>query len=228
MLNCKKCGEVFEPQKGLKQYCSLKCRNSRAWSEEDRLKKSVAAKASERVLAANRLNILKARKDWTEEARKIHSLRMKQTWTESKRKEYSNRQKGKRHSKVVVEKIRQSQIERLKKNPDLHPNRLCAGIKESYPERTVREFFEKLGYKRGVDFVQQFPVGKYYVDFFLPKTGVCIEIDGERWHDSTSEREKERELKIRQTYKLYRFSAVSIIKKEYEDTLTKLISGSGV
>ena len=37
---CKKCGEKFESTKGLINYCSLQCRNSRNWSEEDKLKRS--------------------------------------------------------------------------------------------------------------------------------------------------------------------------------------------
>jgi len=49
MKNCKKCNNQFEPTKGLINYCSLKCRNSRVWTEEDKLKKSNSAKSSEKV-----------------------------------------------------------------------------------------------------------------------------------------------------------------------------------
>lgn len=34
MVNCEKCGTAFKPQKGLKRYCSLQCRNSRSFSAE--------------------------------------------------------------------------------------------------------------------------------------------------------------------------------------------------
>ena len=53
MKNCKKCGKGFEPVKGLVNYCSLKCRNSRKWSDEDKIKKSISAKNSEKVKIAN-------------------------------------------------------------------------------------------------------------------------------------------------------------------------------
>ena len=46
MKTCKKCGMDFEPSKGLVSYCSLKCRNSRTFSEEAKLKKSVANKGN--------------------------------------------------------------------------------------------------------------------------------------------------------------------------------------
>jgi len=39
---CKKCGKEFTPEKGLISYCSLQCRNSRTWSDEDKEKKSNA------------------------------------------------------------------------------------------------------------------------------------------------------------------------------------------
>jgi Zn finger protein HypA/HybF involved in hydrogenase expression len=54
MKTCKKCGNEFEPTKGLNDYCSLKCRNSRNWSPIDKEKKSISAKQSEKVLIANR------------------------------------------------------------------------------------------------------------------------------------------------------------------------------
>ncbi len=53
MKNCKKCDKEFEPKKGLINYCSLECRNSRVWSDEDKQKKSVSAKNSEKVKKSN-------------------------------------------------------------------------------------------------------------------------------------------------------------------------------
>lgn len=44
MKNCKKCNNEFEPQKGLINYCSLQCRNSREQTEEIRFKKSISVK----------------------------------------------------------------------------------------------------------------------------------------------------------------------------------------
>lgn len=39
MSNCKKCGCEFLPTKGLINYCSLKCRNSRTFNDETKIKK---------------------------------------------------------------------------------------------------------------------------------------------------------------------------------------------
>jgi hypothetical protein len=56
MKNCKKCNVEFTPSKGLVSYCSLACRNSRVQTEDIKLKKSITAKSSEKVLKANKLS----------------------------------------------------------------------------------------------------------------------------------------------------------------------------
>lgn len=60
MKNCKKCGNEFEPQKGLVNYCSLTCRNSRSWSNEDKQKLSESMKKSEKVNGNN----IKSKEEW--------------------------------------------------------------------------------------------------------------------------------------------------------------------
>jgi len=70
MENCKKCGNEFIPQKGLINYCSFSCRNSRNWTEDDKKKKSISAKKSKKVQEsvsnarkyANTDNVIKKRK----------------------------------------------------------------------------------------------------------------------------------------------------------------------
>jgi len=50
MENCKKCSNEFIPQKGLKSYCSLACRNSRERSEETKQKISKGVSNSEKFI----------------------------------------------------------------------------------------------------------------------------------------------------------------------------------
>ena len=40
MNKCKKCGSEFTPQKGLVNYCSVSCKNSRTWTAEQRKQKA--------------------------------------------------------------------------------------------------------------------------------------------------------------------------------------------
>lgn len=74
---CRKCGEDFKPQKGLINYCSLQCRNSRTWSIDDKKKKSDSAKKSNKV----KLSLEKA-----------HSIEStaKMIETKKKKREYIN------------------------------------------------------------------------------------------------------------------------------------------
>jgi len=59
MSKCKKCDRNFEPKKGLKNYCSLKCRNARVWNESDKKIKSNSAKLRYELnpLTQNKLNL---------------------------------------------------------------------------------------------------------------------------------------------------------------------------
>jgi len=57
MAICEKCGTEFEPvtKRGYTpKNCSRSCANRRAWGEDDKLKKSAAALASDKVAQANR------------------------------------------------------------------------------------------------------------------------------------------------------------------------------
>ncbi len=71
-MYCKKCGLEFIPSKGLVNYCSLKSRNSRVWTLEDRLKKSIAAKNSEKI--KNRLPPTKELVDRVSKVRKKNHI----------------------------------------------------------------------------------------------------------------------------------------------------------
>lgn len=50
--------------------------------------------------------------------------------------------------------------------------------KESYPEKYFREFIESMGAVKGVDFFQNYPVGRYRLDFAYVDEKHYIEIDG--------------------------------------------------
>ncbi len=110
------------------------------------------------------------------------------------------------------------------KFPEKHPNRLCAGIRESYPEQMLREFLEQSGLVNKHHFIQQFKVNKYFVDFYFPKLNLGIEVDGEYWHDKFSSKEIIRENEIKKLINLIRFNAKDIISKKCEIELINLIN----
>lgn len=99
---CNKCSGYFEPQKGLKNYCSLSCRNSRKWTESDNQLKSDSAKKSEKVKIANSKNREKV--DWEK--------------VKEKRKELFN-------NKLLGEDFETLSFERLRKRVILEQNNKC-------------------------------------------------------------------------------------------------------
>jgi Zn finger protein HypA/HybF involved in hydrogenase expression len=102
MKNCKKCGGIFEPQKGLINYCSLVCRNSRVWSEEDKIKKSNSNKNSIKVKEG-----IKKKNEWFDY--KKHGEKIKETW----------------NKKILEEDFLNLSFQRLKKRIVLEQNSKC-------------------------------------------------------------------------------------------------------
>jgi hypothetical protein len=138
MKKCKKCGSEFEPKKGLKNYCSLKCRNSRTWTEEDKIKKSESAKKSEKVM---------------KQIKKLHTQyyidKIKSTKATKKSVELSkqvfNKIKAKRKQtykeKLLLEDFNTLSFERLRKRVIYEQNESCnkCGINEWLGENITLE-----------------------------------------------------------------------------------------
>ena len=110
--------------------------------------------------------------------------------------------------------------------PELHPNRLCAGIKESYPEKFLTDYLIENNLEEDIHFKKQYKVGTYYVDFYFPKTNVVIEVDGERWHNPDCPKEIKRENTIKEKYILHRFRAKPLLNKEYTETIDEIIKSA--
>lgn len=104
------------------------------------------------------------------------------------------------------------------KNPELHPNRLLAGNRNSmtYPEKVAYECLTNLGIK----FEHQKNILKYYVDFCIDN--IVIEIDGEQWHPKDNKKDALRDAEISALgYVVYRIRS----KERIEDRLREILSG---
>lgn len=54
---------------------------------------------------------------------------------------------------------------------------------ETKPEKITREYFESIGLIKNKDFYQeQGMLGRYFTDFFFPKTKLVVEVMGDYWH----------------------------------------------
>ena len=59
---------------------------------------------------------------------------------------------------------------------------------ETSIERTVRLALDSLG----VEYEQEFPVGRRSIDFYLPDLNSALEVDGQYWHqDESKERRRD-------------------------------------
>ena len=124
MNNCKKCNKEFEPKKGLINYCSMECRNSREWSNEDKFKKSESAKKSEKVKLTSERNRLLI------DFKKIGELN----------REMANR-------KILDENFENLSFGRLKKRVSLEQNGNCnrCGISDWLGKKITLELEHKDG-----------------------------------------------------------------------------------
>ena len=83
--------------------------------------------------------------------------------------------KGQKMPSSTKQKISSACKAFYQSHPELIPYKLHHSSKESYPEKYFRELFEKETIE-GI--VQEFPVGRYSLDFAIPSLMIDIEIDG--------------------------------------------------
>ena len=214
IVNCHNCGKSFiSYKKDNRKFCNYSCsaqfnNTGRVLSNETKNKITDGVKKynKENNIEKERPNCLTCGK----KVNKPHNI-------------YCSRE-CKDKCPIYKEKLSKNMKDKFKLNPELHPNRLCAGIKESYPEQFFREFLEKNGLVRNLDFIQQYKISLYYVDFFFPKLNLCIEIDGERFHDEKNTKEILRENNIKEKHKLKRYKVKNLLKKEYENDILNIIN----
>jgi len=115
-MNCKKCGNKFEPSKGLLNYCSMSCRNSRERSDEVKQKISSTMKSgilSGRIPSFNeRLNRM------SNEERENFIRRMR---------EITDEQKAKAKENIMTAPFETLSFERLRKRVIYEQNKRCNG-----------------------------------------------------------------------------------------------------
>lgn len=58
---------------------------------------------------------------------------------------------------------------------------------ETTPEKTMRAFLDKMG----EEYKQEFKIGNFWADFYLPRRNAVIEVDGDYWHSLPEIKEKD-------------------------------------
>jgi very-short-patch-repair endonuclease len=224
-MKCKKCNKEFIPEKGLRNYCSLQCRNSRTWSEADKIKKRKANKGKK--LSQETKD--KISKSWTNKRKEAQKSIAKSRFTNKKASEETREKirkanKDKKLSQETKDKISKKMKEFYKKHPEKHPNVRCANLIQSYPESFFEKYLITNRLEKNVDFIFNYPIRGYFVDYYFPKLNLGVEIDGEYWHDRSDDNEIYRENILKEEIELERFWVKNLLKKEYTKIIDNIIS----
>lgn len=225
---CKKCGSEFIPSKGLINYCSLSCRNSKIWNDLDKQKKSIA-NTGKKLTAEHKKQISDSWSDHrrSEQAETARDRFKGKIVSNATRKKIRDANVGKKLSFETKNKLSTSTKKRYQENPNSHPNILCANSSESYPEKTLREYLEQHNLIENVHYIRQYKIDKYYVDFYFPFLNLIVEVDGEQWHKDVESRNI-RDNILTQYYYIIHLWARPLIKKEYQNILQEIIRSVGV
>jgi very-short-patch-repair endonuclease len=88
-------------------------------------------------------------------------------WTEERRRQQSERKK-----------------KLYKEHPEKHPNIMCAANRcnLTYPEQVTYDWLSAYGMKPIHNYHFVTDVSNRYVDFYVPRYNLFIEVDGEYWH----------------------------------------------
>lgn len=181
-LFCKYCGKEYKNKNSLAQH-EIRCKENpdrRAYSNLRDYQKSgkswnrgLTKETDERV-AKNSLNVKKTLNKKIENGW-VPKFSTKEFWTDERKLEQSERRK-----------------KFLMCNPDKHPNRLLANNRKnfSYLENIVADWLSE----HGIEYVRQyqypFKESSRFVDFYLPKLNMFIEVDGEFWHKDCKDVDK--------------------------------------
>jgi len=132
---------------------------------------------------------------------------------------------------IIKEKARQS----LKKLYNEHPEKLLnSRLRRNYMtslERTVKTFLDGIGMKEGVDYLynkyMMVDGGWKFPDFRIESKKLCIECDGEKWHDDLEiEAELRDNLIKRQGYVIIHLPGKEIKNGEFKCKLLKALNWS--
>jgi hypothetical protein len=106
----------------------------------------------------------------------------------------NNPHNGAKRTEEVKNKMSISAVKRIKEHPENHANYIMGkkGFK-TFPEKQVCFWLEEQGLKE--KYIQQYPVGGKFVDFYIPELNQIIEADGAYWHRN-QEKDIKRDLNI--------------------------------
>lgn len=182
------------------KYCGKECKNSNSLRNHERLCKNNPTRQISSFVKYNKECSNGNRTIWNKGLTKETDNRiLKQSNTIQERfknGELVSSFKGKHHtdeSKLKLSNIRKSYLEQ---HPEMVPYKINHHSKQSYPEKYFRELFDNDEILK--NFISEYKVGLYSLDFALPSLMYYIEIDGEQHYvdDRIIKHDEERNKKL--------------------------------
>lgn len=181
-LFCKYCGKEYNNKKSLSQH-EIRCKknpnrkgfnNFEAYNKSGKSWNRGLTKETDSRVAKNSLSVKntlnkKIENGW------VPKISTREFWTDERKLEQSERRKN-----------------FLMEHPDKHPNRLLANNRNSfsYLENIVADWLSE----HKIEYIRQykypFKESSRFVDFYLPKLNMFIEVDGEFWHKDCKDIDK--------------------------------------
>jgi len=241
---CKRCNKLIPY---FRKYCSRTCLSKditdKQWSNPEH-RKNMSKKASEQLYREYE-NGTRNKNTITKEANKrVRQLvedgtfgswmnaefyeKMKRvTNTPAMRKASSERMKvnNPMSDPIVVEKVQKSLQELFEKYPEKRINARMAKHRKSGKMTWIEKRMSILLDKLGADYVFQYPILRYNVDFAIPALKIVIECDGGHWHQD-KEKDLIRQRKIEaEGWFVLRYSGAKINQclEEIEGELSRVV-----
>ena len=164
------------------KYCGKECKNANSLRNHERLCKE---NPNRQISGWEKYN-----KDIESDTRKVWNKGLTKDTDERVKKQSSvlkdlykcgkliSHQKGKPHTDAEKQKISESRKKYLQEHPDKIPYKLNHHSKQSYPEQYFENIF--VNDETLKNYVKEYHVGLYSLDFAYPNIKFYIEIDGEQ------------------------------------------------
>ena len=239
---CKRCG-IKIPY--FRKYCSRTCLSlditDKQWTNSEHRKK-MSEKASKQLHreyllgtrdkfeitqgANNKCRELVKEGNWILQNAEVRDSGRYLTNTPELRKASSDRMKkaNPMNDPVTREKATKALLELYDKHPEKRLNARMAKHRKSGKKTWIEQRMSELLDKLGIEYVFQYPILRYNVDFAIPELGIVIECDGEYWHQD-KEADAKRQKRIEdEGWDVFRFSGSKINQhfEEIEEELSRV------
>jgi very-short-patch-repair endonuclease len=243
---CKRCNKLIPYDR---IYCSHSCLSKditkKQWSNEEH-RKNISEKNRESMLKqykTGKRDPLKMTEKANEKIRLMVRDGTYGTWMDNTffekvkkvtnlpehRKASSERMKKNNpmNDNKIREKATMSLIKTLEENPEKRLNAIMAKHRKSQKMTDIERKMAILLDKIGIEYVFQFPILRYDVDFAIPALKIVIECDGEYWHKNTRKEDLKRQRRIeKEGWFVLRYTDSQINKclNEVENELLRVVN----